>query len=70
MVAPIFALETVCKWSQLIAQSWGMPSDFERNTSDWYIADRSCYGSDCYLAKIFQHGISGQDENGPLFVRR
>lgn len=31
---PIFALETVCKWSQLTAQSWGMPSDFERNTSD------------------------------------
>ena len=31
---PIFAFETVCKWSQLTAQSWGIPSDFERNTSD------------------------------------
>ena len=31
---PIFVFETVCKWSQLTAQSWGMPSDFERNTSD------------------------------------
>ena len=31
---PIFPLETVCKWSQLTAQSWGMPSTVERNTSD------------------------------------
>jgi len=31
---PIYVFETVCKWSQLTAQSWGMPSDFERNTSD------------------------------------
>jgi hypothetical protein len=31
---PIFVFETVCKWSQLTVQSWGMPSDFERNTSD------------------------------------
>src|SRR4030043_73599 len=31
---PIFAFETACKWSQLTAQSWGMPSAFERNTSD------------------------------------
>ena len=31
---PIFLFETVCKWSQLTAQSWGMPSAFERNTSE------------------------------------
>ena len=31
---PIFLFETVCKWSQLTTQSWGMPSAFERNTSD------------------------------------
>ena len=32
--APIFPFETVCKWSQLTAQSRGMPSDLERNTSE------------------------------------
>src|SRR4030043_75177 len=31
---PIFAFETVCKWSQLTAQSWGRPLAFERNTSE------------------------------------
>ena len=31
---PIFPFETVCKWSQLTAQSKGTPSAFERNTSD------------------------------------
>jgi len=31
---PIFPFKTVCKWSQLTAQSRGMPSAFERNTSD------------------------------------
>ena len=31
---PIFPFETVCKWSQLTAHSWGMPSAFERNTSE------------------------------------
>jgi hypothetical protein len=31
---PILPFETVCKWSQLTAQSRGMPSTFERNTSD------------------------------------
>jgi hypothetical protein len=31
---PIFLFETVCKWSQLTAQFWGMPSAFERNTSE------------------------------------
>jgi hypothetical protein len=31
---PIFIFETVCKWSQLTAQSWGMPSTFARNTSE------------------------------------
>src|SRR6056297_111919 len=31
---PIFPLETLCKWSQLTAQSRGMPSAFERHTSD------------------------------------
>ena len=31
---PIFSFETVCKWSQLTAQSRSMPSTFERNTSE------------------------------------
>jgi len=31
---PILPFETVCMWSQLTAQSRGMPSVFERNTSD------------------------------------
>lgn len=31
---PILPFETVCRWSQLIAQSRGMPSAFERKTSD------------------------------------
>jgi hypothetical protein len=31
---PIFGLDTVCKWSQLTAQSLGMPSALERNTSE------------------------------------
>jgi len=32
--APIFPLETVWRWSQLTAQFRGMPSVFERNTSE------------------------------------
>ncbi len=31
--APIFPFDTVCMWSQLMAQSWCMPSCFERKTS-------------------------------------
>jgi len=32
--APILPFETVCRWSQLIAQFRSMPSSFERKTSD------------------------------------
>ena len=31
---PIFPFDTVCRWSQFTAQSSGMPSAFERKTSD------------------------------------
>jgi hypothetical protein len=31
---PIFPFDTVCKWSQFTAQSWGIPSLFERKTSE------------------------------------
>jgi len=34
MSEPILILDTVCKWSQLMAHSRGIPSDLKRNTSE------------------------------------
>jgi hypothetical protein len=34
-----------------------------------YVANSGCNGSDSNLGKIFQHRISCQDKNRPLFVR-